>query len=622
MKKLIVCSLILAMFGMAFGVRRALVIGNARYSDKPLKNPINDADLMRETLNKLNFNVIKFTDINRQSFDKAVRDFAAKLEAEDEVVFYYSGHGVQVNGENFLLPVGEKIEDESDVQDKAISLDWITSKLSATSITMIFLDACRDNPYTQYRSNSKGLAMAGATGNNMFMMFSTEAGSVANDGRGANSDFTRSLSSQMLKSGQSLDDISTNVTAEVRENTDNTQRPWRGGSLSFKYYFTQPVDNLASRFPAYEGNSRGRISSTVEERLKSSRNGSEVYNPRLSKYLTVQSANEFLLEDWDNNDYTSGQFASRNTFGMKVPFLGVEAFYNTVKTWRNSDFSEGHLLSQMGAGAGLPNPDAVRLFGYVVQNDLSEFAPYESFLGFKGEFAKRVRSAKQFSELGCGFEYNQIPDHFDAQGFQPQGSYFEQNMLDWTPNLRFTAYLLASSLSNRYLEANNFRGLGPAKSPLLLANQQANALIVKLLVEQRETQYTPSPLNTRDIAADFMLPLNFGKVLGVDLGYRWQRHENLDTDVQESSSDLNGGLRITFIPTETFRLIGSAAYNNHKTDSKSETLIFGAHGIIKLTHHFAIMTSFEHVSEWQRKIGIMEIDPEGFTLSSTLAIRL
>ena len=622
MNKLIVVSLILAMFGMAFGARRALVIGNARYSDKPLKNPINDADLMKSTLDKLNFNVIKYTDINRQSFDKAVRDFAAKLESEDEVVFYYSGHGMQVNGQNFLLPVGEKIEDESDVQDKAISLDWITSKLSATSITMIFLDACRDNPYAQYRSGAKGLAIAGATGNNMFMMFSTEAGSVANDGRGINSDFTRSLSSQMLKPGQSLDDISTNVTAEVRETTDNSQRPWRGGSLSFKYYFTQPVDNLSSRFPAYEGNSRGRISSTVEERLKSSKKCSDIYNPKLNKYLTFQSANEFLIEDWDNNDYTSGQFASRNTFGMKVPYLGVEAFYNTLKTWQNSDFNTGVMLSQMGAGAGIPNPDAVRLFGYVVQNDLSEYTPYETYLGFKGELAKRVRSAKQFSELGCGIEYNQIPDRFDAQGFTPLSSYFEQNMLDWTPNLRFTAYLLASSLTNRYLEPNNFRGLGPAKSPLLLANQQANALIMKLVVEQRQTEYSANNINTRDVIADFMLPLNFSKVLGLDFGYRWHRHENLDTDLKESTSNLNGGLRITFIPMENFRLIGSAAYNNRKTESSYETLAFGAHGILKLTHHLAVMTSFEHVSQWQRKIGMTEIDPEGFTLSSALAIRL
>jgi len=622
MKKLFVFSFIMLMLGLAFGARRALVIGNARYPEKPLKNPTNDAELMRETLEKLDFSVVKLTDINRQSFDKAVRDFAAKLEVADEVVFYYSGHGVQVNGENFLLPVGEQIEDESDVADKAINLNWITTKLSSTAITMIFLDACRDNPYSQYRSNVKGLAMAGATGANMFMMFSTEAGSVANDGKGANSDFTKSLSNQMQKPGLSLDDISTNVTAEVRETTDNAQRPWRGGSLSFKYFFIQPTDHNASRFPPYQESSRGRISSTVEERLRPAKKGSDIYNPKLSKYLKVQSANEILLEDMDDNSYTSGQFTSRNAFGMKIPYVGVEAFYNTVKTWQNSDFGSGVKLSQMGAGTGMPDPDLIRLFGFIVENDLSAFVPYESYLGFKGEFAKRVRSAKQFSELGCSFEYNQIPDHFDASEFSPLSSYFEADMLDWTPNVRFNAYLLASSLNNRYLEPNNFRGLGPANSPLLIANQQANAFIIKLNVEQHETAVTTDSLDTRNIVAEFMLPLNFGKVVALDIGYRWQRHENLDTESESSASTLNAGTRITFLPLENFRLIGSAEYNSLKADKKTETWVFGAHAVLKLTHHFAAIASFRHTSIWLRDQGLLKLDPEGFTFSSTLAVRL
>jgi len=618
MKKLLVVSLILAMFGMAFGARKALVIGNARYAEKPLKNPVNDAELMRQTLAKLDFSVVKLIDVNRQAFDKAVREFAAKLEEEDEVVFYYSGHGVQVDGTNYLLPINEQIEDEDDVVDKALRLDWITSKLSSTAITMVFLDACRDNPYAQYRSNQKGLAMAGATGNNMFMMYSTEAGAVANDGKGPNSDFTSSLTTQMLTPGLSLDDISTKVTADVRESSNDSQRPWKIGSLSFKYYFLEPDDMRDSSYPAYQENGRGRISSTVEERMRRKGTVSDVYNPSASKYLTLHSANEILIEDLDDNDFTRGQFVSRNTFGMKIPYLGVECFYNTVKSWQNADLGTGNQSSQVGAGAGMPDPEKLRLFAYLLQNNLSAYYPYENFLGVKGQLIKRVLTGKQFSELGCEIEYNQVPDTFDYTDELPMAQYFDRSALNWTPNLRVNAYLFASTVKNRYLEANNFRGLGPANSPLLLANQQASALIGRLRIEDRKT----SLANYRDIAAEFLLPLNFGKVVGMDFGYNWMRRDDWDTEEQTSSSNLNGGLRITFLPMENFRLIGSAEYNRLNQDTAREDLFVAGHIVLKFTHHLAAMASFKYDFLWNRDLGFTELDPEGFIFGSTLAIRL
>ncbi len=618
MKKLLVVSLILAMFGMAFGARKALVIGNARYAEKPLKNPVNDAELMRQTLAKLDFSVVKLIDVNRQAFDKAVREFAAKLEEEDEVVFYYSGHGVQVDGTNYLLPINEQIEDEDDVVDKALRLDWITSKLSSTAITMVFLDACRDNPYAQYRSNQKGLAMAGATGNNMFMMYSTEAGAVANDGKGPNSDFTSSLTTQMLTPGLSLDDISTKVTADVRESSNDSQRPWKIGSLSFKYYFLEPDDMRDSSYPAYQENGRGRISSTVEERMRRKGTVSDVYNPSASKYLTLHSANEIIIEDLDDNDFTRGQFVSRNTFGMKIPYLGVECFYNTVKSWQNADLGTGNQSSQIGAGAGMPDPEKLRLFAYLLQNNLSAYYPYENFLGVKGQLIKRVLTGKQFSELGCEIEYNQVPDTFDYTDELPMAQYFDRSALNWTPNLRVNAYLFASTVKNRYLEANNFRGLGPANSPLLLANQQASALIGRLRIEDRKT----SLANYRDIAAEFLLPLNFGKVVGMDFGYNWMRRDDWDTEEQTSSSNLNGGLRITFLPMENFRLIGSAEYNRLNQDTAREDLFVAGHIVLKFTHHLAAMASFKYDFLWNRDLGFTELDPEGFIFGSTLAIRL
>lgn len=624
MKRLIVLSLILTISVWAFGARKALIIGNASYADKPLRNPANDAELMATTLDNLNFSVSKLTNVNHRAFDNAVREFANNLDLEDEVVFYYSGHGVQISGENYLLPVGESFKDESDFEDKAINLNWITAKLNSTAITMVFLDACRDNPFTMYRSGAKGLAMSGG-GNNTFIMYSTEAGSVANDGKGKNSDFTKSLSSQMQKPGLSLDDISTNVTAEVRDVTNNDQRPWKIGSLSYKYYFTDPVSNRESGSDRYANNGRNntpysgnRMTSTVEERLKRKTDSGEFYNPPVSKYVKVLTANEMLVYNPSNDDPSQGQFVSQNCFGLKVPFAGVEGFYKVIKTWQNNEFDSGHMVSQMGVGAGLPDPLFIRLFAYALQNDLSDVAPYESYMGFKAELAKRVRTAKQFTELGISVEMNETPDLLMQSGINPISSYFESSTMNWTPNRRLNAYLMGSSLNNRYLEPNNFQGLGSATNPLLYANCQGSVFMIRCIVEERENDQ----IDTRDMVIDAMLPLNFNKYFGLDLGYKYNQFEDFNAESSSNSTDISGAVRLCPLCFESFRLIGSAKYNRHKQDVSSEVLDFSAHMIIKLSHHFAILGIFQHSNTWLRDEDFTKLDPQGYFFGSAITARL
>ncbi|MDY0151163.1 MAG: caspase family protein [Candidatus Cloacimonas sp.] len=624
MKKLIVVSLILAVSVMAFGARKALVIGNARYADKPLRNPVNDANLMSSTLGQLKFSVTKLTDVNYRAFNNAIRDFANNLEVEDEVVFYYSGHGVQISGENYLLPVGETFEDESDFEAKAIDLNWITAKLNSTAITMVFLDACRDNPFSKYRSGAKGLAMASG-GNNSFIMYSTEAGSVANDGKGKNSDFTFCLSNELQKPGLCLDDISTNVTAQVRDLTDNAQRPWKIGSLSYKYYFTDPDFGKTSPSDhyAYSGRSSSsysgnRRSSTVEERMNHKGNVDTDYHPKASNYLNVLSATEMLQQNFNDDIIGRGQFITRNTFGLKLKIAGVEGSYNVIKTWESGDFASGKLINQMGVGAGFTNPETIRLFVSATQNDLSEFSPYENYMGFKGELAKRVRSEKQFTEIGGSAEMNYIPDKLQPAIMHPISSYFEPSMLDWTPNKRYSAYVIASSLNNRYLEPNNFRGLGSASSPLMLANCQANAIIVRATMEERETNFR----NNRTLQIDLQVPLNFNKYLGVDLGYRYNRLDDWDTNSMSQSTDIVGGIRFAPICFNNVRIIGCAEYDRFKTEESTEYLDFSGNLILKLTHHFALMGIIKHRSIWLRDEGFAELDPQSYIFGSSITVRL
>jgi hypothetical protein len=623
MKQLIVILLILAVSGMAFGARKALVIGNAKYADKPLRNPINDADLMAATLGQLDFSVVKLTDVNYRTFSNAVRDFANNLDVEDEVVFYYSGHGVQVNGENYLLPVSESFNDESDFEDKAVALNWITAKLNSTAITMVFLDACRDNPFSKYRSSAKGLAMAGA-GNNIFMMYSTEAGSVANDGKGKNSDFTYCLAREMQQPGLSLDDISTNVTAEVRDITNNEQRPWKIGSLSYKYYFTDPAFGKTSPSDhyAYSGRSSapymGRVSSTVEERIKHTNPADEFYNPKASRFVNVLCANEMLVENFNNDTPSQGQFVTRNAFGLKLHIAGIEGFYNVTKTWHDLDFDLGNMIKQAGAGIGFTDPQVVRLFVYGIQTDLSEFAPYESYAGLKAEFAKRFRTEKQFTEIGGSYEMNYVPDNLAVASLPVISSYFAPDLLDWTPNRRYRAYLLASSLNNRYLEPNSYGGLGPAFSPLLLANMQSNAFIISAELSEHDTIFR----NTRNLDLDAVMPLNFNKYFSLDVAYKYNRLENLNNDTNTQSSDFIGGMRLAPLSLKNMRLIGGMHYDRYKQDAVTEYLDFSGNLVIKFTHHFAVIGLIKHRSIWQRELGFTEIDPQSFYLGSSVVIRL
>ncbi len=619
MKKLLVVSLILALSGMAFGARRALVIGNARYTDTSLKNSVNDAELMHSTLKKLRFSVTKYTDVNREAFNSAVRKFSENLDKEDEVVFYYSGHGVQLAGENFLLPVGEAFEDESDIENKAISLNWISSKLNSTAITMVFLDACRENPYSMSHTGAKGLAMTGANGN-MFFMYSAEAGAVASDGKSSNSDFTRSLAHQMSKPGLTLDEISTNVSTDVYESTDNTQRPWKIGSLNFTYYFIEP-DGGVNPSPKTSSTTNvygNRYSSTVEEGLKKKTDEDMVYNPKPSKYLTALTAHEFLVENFNNSDDSRGQYVTRNIIGMKVPFIGVEAFYHVIKTWQNGDMSSGVSLSRVGAGAGLPNPESFRLFGYIVQNKLSDYYPYENYLGYRGETAIRFRSEKQFTEMGGDFEYNQVPDSFRPSELSVLSSYFDPSVLSWTPNTKASAYILASSLTNRYLEPNTFRGLGTASSPMLLANSLGNMLIARIAVENFKTNF----MDRQQITIDGDLALNFSKVIGMDFGGSYIKDNDWKTEVDSTASEVYAGLRIGVLNLESIRLIGSAEYERCQQVESTENLKFAAHVIVKLTHHFVVMGVFKHSSIWQRDIGMFEIDPHSYFFGGTITARL
>ncbi len=239
----ITATMILQMSAYAASERIALVIGNSKYSELGvLPNTINDARGINKSLVEMGYKTRLVLDATESSLRKNIRNFAAESENSSIALVYYAGHGGQVGGENYLLPVDIDIpKRESDIQLSAIKVDDIINSLRSKT-KIIFLDACRDNP-ALIRSLSKGrgsyrggLAPASSSTLNdqsggIFIAYATDAGNVALDGAGqSNSPFTTALLRHM-KQPVSIDDMFSMVTRDVRAETKNQQKPYKYASL-------------------------------------------------------------------------------------------------------------------------------------------------------------------------------------------------------------------------------------------------------------------------------------------------------------------------------------------------------------------------------------------------------
>jgi len=240
----------LVLFASALGPasaerRVALVVGNSAYKNTaPLKNPSNDAVDMAGTLRRLGFEVIDGTDLSKREMEKRIRTFADKLQGADVGLFFYAGHGLQVDGRNFLAPVDATLRSDTDLDFEAIELNLVLKQLERNSrVSIVFLDACRDNPLatnlalaSRSVSIGRGLAQVEkAVG--MMIAFATQPGNVALDGEGRNSPFTAALLRHIGSEGASINDVMIDVRRDVLETTNGKQVPWENSSLTGQFYF-------------------------------------------------------------------------------------------------------------------------------------------------------------------------------------------------------------------------------------------------------------------------------------------------------------------------------------------------------------------------------------------------
>ena len=266
MKHLRVAIFILAIIGITAPVeaanRVALIIGNSDYKFTPaLRNPRNDAKIMTEKLTGLGFDVVSGLDLTHRGMLKAVKDFEAKLKGAKVGMFFYAGHGLQIDGENYLIPTDARPQDKESVKQQSLSLSDVLRVLEfGTETNLVFLDACRDNPLTRSLSRSSsgasrsvgtGLA-AVEVGKGTLITYSTQPGNVAADGVGHNSPFTNALAKWIGEPGLEVRQMLTRVRRDVLAKTYGQQVPWDHSSLTGDFYFGDPTGKtpVASRTPA------------------------------------------------------------------------------------------------------------------------------------------------------------------------------------------------------------------------------------------------------------------------------------------------------------------------------------------------------------------------------------
>lgn len=233
--------------------RVALVIGNSAYQHaRHLPNPKNDANDVAVALEKSGFSVILGTDLDKVNMERTIRRFAQAAKGAQVGLLYYAGHGIQVAGQNYLVPIDATLNDASGLDFELVRADLVQRTMEREAVTnLLFLDACRDNPLarnlaramgTRSAAIGRGLAVV-ESGVGTLISFSTQPGNVALDGDGRNSPYTGALVSNLGRGGQDVSSLLISVRREVMASTNNQQVPWEHSALTERFYFAGPENS-------------------------------------------------------------------------------------------------------------------------------------------------------------------------------------------------------------------------------------------------------------------------------------------------------------------------------------------------------------------------------------------
>jgi len=256
--------------------RLALVIGNSAYKASPLRNPTRDARDISRALSDTGFQVQLIEDATLTTMRRAIRAFGDQLRDGGVGLFYYAGHGVQVRGSNYLLPVNADIEREDEIEDQGVDVNLMLSKMDTAKnkLNIVILDACRNNPFPRFRSVGQGLAQIDApTGT--IIAFATAPGRIAMDGDGDNGLYTSHLLRYIREPGLPLEQLFKQVRIGVAGATRDRQVPWESSSLKGDFYFLPPDPSRVAAVP------KAVVDVAVSEAVKAERERAAVERSKL-----------------------------------------------------------------------------------------------------------------------------------------------------------------------------------------------------------------------------------------------------------------------------------------------------------------------------------------------------
>jgi hypothetical protein len=317
--------------------RVALVIGNSNYATSRLRNPVNDAKAIALKLRTLGFEVVERLDVDQRSMRRAMIDFGKKLKRGGVGLFYFAGHGVQFQGENYLIPVGAEIDDEEHVQVEGVSINQVLSRMGSARnrLNLVILDACRNNPYaTSFRSESRGLAVTSSP-KGTYISYAAAPGAVAADGKGEHSPYTQAILDNMDAPGLKIEDMFKRVRVHVSMTTRNKQLPYTESSLTGDFYFRLPPVGAATaaNTPVYQ-NQQPAIPKHRQFKDMSAKEMADIFN------LYGQAKKEY-----DDKNYVKaamfyrqladrGEATAQYTLGeMYFSGLGLTKNYAEARKW-------------------------------------------------------------------------------------------------------------------------------------------------------------------------------------------------------------------------------------------------------------------------------------------------
>ncbi len=382
MYKIIIGILALALPCLATAAARtALVIGNSDYQTDKLRNPVNDARDIARSLESMGFKVTQLLNADRRRMKTGIRAFTRNLGDDDDVgLFYYAGHGVQVNGQNYLVPIDADIDTESDVEFETINIARVLAGMeqAGNGLNLVILDACRNNPYKRsFRSAGRGLARMESSTSGSLIMYAAQPGQVARDGDGRNGLFTKHLLQAMDRPGLKAEEVFKQTALDVKGDTAGGQIPWIEGVIFGDFYFIDNRETAVTQPKTGTNSRQGELLFWESVRDSGDRAMLEAYLDQYSKGIYASLARIKLKQLNSTRDQGDKEYAltiKASPAGATVRILNIRPVYrpgmklkpgryhvsvskpgySTFNKWvtlSNSDLNMPVQLEKPGAGA-------------------------------------------------------------------------------------------------------------------------------------------------------------------------------------------------------------------------------------------------------------------------------